>query len=52
MVDEPDEKNLQSEGKPTNNSNLGYTTREALIILGDEIDKVVKSYETNIHNEW
>lgn len=53
MVDEPDGKPLQSEKKPINTTttNLGYTTEEALKVLGDDIDEVVKSYETNVHNE-
>lgn len=51
MVDEPDDKHLHSENKPTNNTNLGYTTEEALKVLGDEIDKLVKLYEANIKNE-
>lgn len=51
MVDEPDENHLQSEKKPSNTINLGYTTQEALKVLCDEIEKVVKSYETDFHNE-
>ncbi|XP_055296845.1 transmembrane protein 94 isoform X2 [Sitodiplosis mosellana] len=55
MVDEPDEKHLQSEKKPTDSTtittNLGYTTKEALKVLCDEIETVVKSYETKFHNE-
>lgn len=55
MVDEPDEKHLPSEKKPTDNhttdTNLGYTTQEALKVLCDEIETVVRSYETKFHNE-
>lgn len=51
MVDEPDENHLQSEKNPSNTTNLGYSTGEALKVLGDEIEKVVKSYETDFHNE-
>lgn len=58
MVDEPDEKHLQGENKkptPSPNQNhhtsLGLTTQEALKVLSDEIEEVVKSYEQNLHNE-
>lgn len=58
MVDEPDEKHLQSEKKAAfintttaTTTNLGYTTQEALKVLCDEIETVVKSYETKFHNE-
>lgn len=67
MVDEPDEKHLQSEKKAADSNNattntttntttttaknLGYTTQEALKVLCDEIETVVKSYETKFHNE-
>ncbi|XP_031627987.1 transmembrane protein 94 isoform X2 [Contarinia nasturtii] len=51
MVDEPDEEPLQSEKNPTDNTNLGYKTEEALRLLCDEIETVVKSYETKFHNE-
>lgn len=53
MVDEPDEKHLQSEKKTADSTttNLGYTTKEALKVLCDEIETVVKSYETKFHNE-
>lgn len=61
MVDEPDEKHLQGEKKkpaPTttttnhnNHTNLGLTTHEALKVLCDEIEEVVKLYERNLHNE-
>lgn len=30
---------------------LGLTTQEALKVLGDEIEEVVKLYERNLHNE-
>lgn len=51
MVDEPDEIHLQRETKSTNHTDLGFTTEEALKILGDEIDELVKSYETKFHRE-
>lgn len=67
MVDEPDEKHLQGEKKKptkappttTNHNNhhqhhptdLGLTTQEALKVLCDEIDEVVKLYERNLHSE-
>lgn len=35
----------------TTTSNLGLTTQEALKVLCDEIEEVVKSYERNLHNE-
>lgn len=49
MVDEPDEKNLQGENK--SNEVLGFSTAEALKRLSDDIDEVVKSYETKFKNE-
>lgn len=51
MVQEPDEIHLQSERKPTNYTNFGYTSEEALKILGGEIDEVVDSFETKFHRE-
>lgn len=51
MVDEPDEKPLRSEKNPTDNTKLGYKTEEALKLLCDEIETVVKLYETKFHNE-
>lgn len=67
MVDEPDEKHLQGEKKkpkktaPTTTStsnhnnqhptDLGLTTQEALKVLCNEIEEVVKLYEQNLHNE-
>lgn len=55
MVDEPDEQRLQGEKRksPTANgsSHLGWTTQEALKVLSDEIEAVVKLYERNLHDE-
>lgn len=51
MVNEPDKNHLQSEKLPSNSIELGYTTKEALKVLCDEIEHLVKSYETAFHNE-
>ena len=60
MVDEPDEKHLRGEKKKRKKSttknhnqhtNLGQSTREALKVLCDEIEEVVKLYERNLHKE-
>lgn len=48
MVDEPDEKPLHSEKKA---NKLGYTTKEALKVLCDEIEATVKLYEKKFHSE-
>lgn len=49
MVDDPDEKHLHREKQTA--KKLGYTTKEALKILGDEIETTVKLYEKKFHNE-
>lgn len=49
MVDEPDEKNLQSEKK--SQDALGFSTKDALKRLNDDIEEVVKTYETKFNNE-
>lgn len=51
MVDEPDETDLQSEKKAKTSTELGYKTQEALKVLCDEIEAVVKAYETKFHNQ-
>lgn len=51
MVDDPDETHLQSEKKPANHTNSGYTTEEALKVLCHEIDETVKWYETDFRRE-
>lgn len=45
MVNEPDENHLQSEKDPID-SNLGFTTQEALKRLSEEIEQVVHLHET------
>lgn len=51
MVDEPDESDLQSEKKPTNPTRLGYKSQQALKVLCDEIEEVVKTYEIKFRKE-
>lgn len=52
MVVDSSEKNLRSENQKSNgNSQLGFSTEEALERLSSEIQDVLESYETKFKKE-